>query len=171
MKNIDFEVIVKEKEGKYCLFVPKLSLYSENENLNIAYENILQQKKDLFSILEKRNFGDYVYDTERNIKNDLNKTILTFIVKYTSIALIIMVVFFLSVSFVSNKISQLSLVEFMKNQTKQVLTVIDTQLLELSDEEKQMRIDELSSFAREIKPYLQVFQEDNLIDNNTNSKK
>lgn len=171
MKNIDFEVIVKEKEGKYCLFVPKLSLYSESENLTIAYENIIQQKKDLFSNLEKRNFGDYVYGSKSDRRNDVNKTILTFIVKYTSIALIIMALFFLSVSFVSNKISQLSLVEFMKNQTKQVLTVIDSQLLEVSDEKKQMRIDELSNFAREIKPYLQVFQDENLIDKNTNSKK
>ena len=47
MKNIDFEVIVKEKEGKYCLFVPKLSLYSESENLNVAYENIIQQRQSL----------------------------------------------------------------------------------------------------------------------------
>tara|TARA_B100000795_G_scaffold182763_1_gene138524 strand:- start:2189 stop:2674 length:486 start_codon:yes stop_codon:yes gene_type:complete len=159
--KIENEIILKEQEGKFCLFIPSLSLYSESDDLNTAYQDIERQKNDLLLKIENRNFGDYVaIDTKKNIGGDY-KEILLFLTKYSLLALILMIFVFLSASFVSNKISQLSLVEIMKNQTRQALSVVDRQLLDVSDEVKADRIEKFSEFVNEMRPYLNVIQDNN----------
>jgi len=163
-KNV-YEIILTEQKGKFCLFMPELCIYTEGDDLYIAYQDIVKQKEELLLHLESRQYGDYIASADNNKTNfGIFKDILPMLTKYTLVALILLMFVFVSTSFVSNKISQISLVEIMKNQVWQVVTIIDRQLMEISDEEKKRRIEKFSKYAEEIKPYFDTIQTDEIKD-------
>ena len=158
-KKNEYEVILKEQKGRFYLFMPELCIYSEGDDLYITYQDIVEQKEELLANLESRGYGDYVPSVAHNKTNvEAFKDITPLFIKYTLIALIILVSVFVSTSFIANKISQLSLVEFLKNQTHQVISIVDRQLLEISDDEKNRRIEKFSKYAQELKPYIDTLE-------------
>lgn len=158
-KKNEYEIILKEQKGKFCLFMPELCIYAEGDDLFTAYQDIVKQKEELLMNLESRQYGDYIASSDNNKSNfGIFKNILPLLTKYTLVAIILLMFVFLSTSFISNKISQISLVEIMKTQIQQVVTIIDRQLLEISDDEKKRRIEKFSKYAKEIKPYFDTIQ-------------
>jgi len=154
-KKNEYEIILKEQEGRFFLFMPELCIYTEGDDLYTTYQDMVERKKELLESLEYGGYGDYIPSNTNN-KTSLGifKDILPLLTKYTLVSLILLMFVFVSTSFIANKISQLSLVEFLKNQTHQVISIVDRQLLEISDDEKKRRIEKFSKYAQELKPYI-----------------
>ena len=157
-KKNEHEIILKVQKERFYLYIPELCIYVEGDDLNIAYQDIVKQKEVLLLNLENRQFGDY--DASKYSKNNdskIFKDILPFLTKYTLLALILLMFIFVSTSFIANKVSQISLVEIMKNQARQIISIADRQLFEISDEEKKKRIEKFSRFSKDLMPYIEAF--------------
>ena len=57
-KKIEYEVILKEQKGKFCLFIPELFIYTEGDDLYIAYQDIVKQKE------KGKPFSEIIDETE-----------------------------------------------------------------------------------------------------------
>ena len=50
--NLKYPIILNEKNGKFTVFVPQLSLFAEGESLQRAYDVLMSEKKAYYSRLE-----------------------------------------------------------------------------------------------------------------------
>ena len=47
-KGLKYTTIVRRNKGKFMLYIPELSLFEEDENIDKAYEKLVSEKEKYF---------------------------------------------------------------------------------------------------------------------------
>ena len=119
LNSLKYKIQVTEKNGKFYLYIPELSIVEENENLEQAYTNLIKKKEKLFKI-----FVENEFEKNLNLPNNSNEKQLFFkkMLKFTTKTIIVFTIasfFFLFGSgLLVNKIYHLSPDILITNFTK-----------------------------------------------------
>ena len=114
----DFEVTIKRKNNKFLVSVPELNLFSHGKNIEIAMANLEIEFKNL-----KKNYINFFElsfpkndETFLEINNKSISNLKSFFFKSLIISICIIFTALISTTIISNKISQISFVEIIRQQ-------------------------------------------------------
>lgn len=152
-----YEVIVKKRNDVYHLYVPKFCVYVSDSDLAEGYKSIEELVSGLVLDLQTAGFGSY-FSTENANPDDLVRAFRGYLVKYSAIGLVLIAFTVIGASFVSNKVAQLSMVDFLKTEVSLLTDIIEQQFISIDPEQEAQRLKTIRSYVEAFHPYLEAFQ-------------
>ena len=115
---LDFNLTIKKKDNNIYIYVLDLNLFAKGKNIEIAMINLHNQFEKLK--INYQNFPELSIERKNsNIKfnnYNLKEEMKLFFLKFAIISILFVFAGSLGVTIISNKVSQISLIEILKSQ-------------------------------------------------------
>ena len=151
-ENYEIKVIQKRKE--FYLRIEELSLIVKSSNLDQGLINLKKRFSEVYSLHKDSGNEENLPKPTRIIKKyEIIRELQIFILKFSIIGFIFLLVAVFSATFISMKVKQVSVVDIIKSEVRKVMLTVDEKLPK-NEIEKKEQIEVFKSYIRELKPYL-----------------
>ena len=161
-KNLNYNAVLKQKDGLYYLFVPELSLIAQGQTPDQAWQNLESKKNELFQAAVNLNLRQTIREPAPvRLKDDL----MAFLIKIIAVG----VLFLVALNIVVRPYSKI-----MRRQAKalshtptaqaradeladgilQLTARFSQQFEKMSDEQKQQAQQKFKSILQDLKPFV-----------------
>lgn len=163
-KKLNYNILLKRISKKYYLFIPELSLMSEDDKIDSAYKNLQKKKLKYFKTMIKINAQEAVTEpiasfVKRKILIDLG----IFFVKFIIILVTFLLFFLLSLPLFQKELSQ------VPNRIADLIINQSERLKNTPSENKQKIRIKIHEIVKELKPFVDeikiLFEEEDKQDN------
>lgn len=141
--SMEFETIVKKKNGQFVVLIPKLSLCEQGDDLNVVYKILEEKKEILLKRMTELDLNEYI---PKKNNDSLNLYLKTKLYKY----LIGLTIFLIGFFIVKYSIES-TLRKKFKNINETLLVELEK---EIPLEVKEKRLEKFRSIFKNYSPYL-----------------
>jgi len=159
--NFEFDVIIKERRNSVYAYIPDLCIIKQGVNVEEVYKDAIKERDDYLNSIQDSPFKIFNQNYQKKKdKNFLSKSLTQTFIKSLIISFVFMITIFFSSTFIVNKVSQISFMELIKDQVNKSINILDRQLINISEEERNARVDKLKLYVKEIKTYIDLIEKD-----------
>ena len=161
LNSLSYSTLLKQKNEKFYLIIPELSLIATNNNLEDGYKDLHKQKQDLIQQVLDCEAEDEIILPRKSMKpHETFQQLKIFTYKLLIICTLFGVTFTISGAVIMNKMnnSGTSIVSILKQPIKSIMLQIETSLLIAPEETKQKRLEKLHQLVEALRPYFHEFQ-------------
>jgi hypothetical protein len=159
LNSLSYSVILKQKNDRFYLIIPELSLIGVSDNLEEAYQELSNQKEKLLARLIDCEADDEII-LPRNIHktSDTFHQIKVFIYKLVIICVIGGFTIVTSAALLANKIAQISAVDILKRQARSFIVSGERYLNAAMGGSKQEKLEKVKLHVDELRPFVREIQ-------------
>lgn len=154
LKKMDYDVIVRKKEGNFVLFIPELSCIAEDVNLEKAYKKLEIEKEKYFKEMIESDFVDYVNEPESlTIKKTFIFALLPFIARGLIIFIMVFLLALLSLDVIGDVVRAASY-----QSIKSEAGIFLRRMNEMPEGKKEALKLKLHKTIKQLKPFIDEFR-------------
>ena len=158
LKSLQYDILLKQKGGKFYLYIPELSLVGVGQDLNQAYQDLYAKKQDFFDkILECEAEDQVALPRKLGQSQYLANQLKTFVIKLLIVCILGGSTLIFGSVVIKNKIAGISAADIVQKIARS-LVLEAKKATNISPEHQQKRIEKLRQFLDAFSPYLYEFE-------------
>ena len=159
LNSLPYSVLLKQKNDKFYLLIPELSLVGVSDNLEEAYKELYDQKQKLLTrLIDCEAEDEITLPRKTHAIRDTFHQIKVFIYKLVIVCVIGGLTLATSGALIVNKTAQISVTDIFMNQIKSIIFRAEKFIANAPEERKQERLKKIQRFVEELRPIAHELQ-------------
>lgn len=154
LNSLAYDILLRERKGKFYLYIQELSLVGVGENSEQAYEDLCKKKQDFFDkILDCQAEDEIIFPRKSRRVSQSFEQLRMFIVKMTIVCLLLGVTFIFGAATIKNQLASISGADIARKVSRDIVLEAK-KFTNISDEHKQMRLEKFREFLVAFRPWI-----------------
>lgn len=159
LDSIQYYTLLKQKEGKFYLIIPELSLVAVSDNLVDAYTDLHKQKQDLINrILDCEAEDELRLPRKHFESHDTLYQLKIFTYKLLIVCTLGGLTFTLSSALIADKLANISVARIVKTAVKDLAGAVEGIIVNMPEELKQERLHSIHRIIENLRPLALEFR-------------